>query len=92
MWQLWGNFSPMYLGSDDDQGALRIGDFNGDGKSDAFAHRSDGTNWVAISTGSSFAWQLWGVDWPFDIGTDDNQGALRIGDFKWRRQRLGRRF
>jgi hypothetical protein len=56
----------------------RIGDFNGDGRSDVLFAYDDGShfrNSVALSTGSSFAWS---GDWLTDAG----MGAqYSIGDF-----------
>jgi hypothetical protein len=58
----------------------RIGDFNGDGRSDILFPYDDGAHYhnsVALSTGSSFAWSG-GGDWLTDVG----MGAeYAIGDF-----------
>ena len=74
-WQLWSTAWP----GDASIGAkIRVADFNGDGKSDLYFHYQDGNDWVGISNGSSFTWQLWGTAWPGDASIEP---LIRTGDF-----------
>ncbi|WP_437207197.1 FG-GAP-like repeat-containing protein [Planctomicrobium sp. SH664] len=55
----------------------RVGDFNGDGRSDVVAWESSTKKWhVFISTGTSFQASAWAT-WTFDLGAQN----IAVGDF-----------
>ncbi len=69
-WGLWSN--PVF---GDVMSKIRVGDLNGDGKSDLYFFANN-TNIVGISTGTSFLWYDWGYSGFGDVGN-----LIRIGDF-----------
>ena len=55
----------------------RVGDFNGDGKSDLYVFLSGTTNMVGLSTGASINW----VEWGPVCNLEDAGNRIRVGDF-----------
>jgi RHS repeat-associated protein len=74
-WQLWAN---GFAGNATIQNIVRVADFNGDGKTDVYFHWSDGNDWVGLSTGAGFSWQLWSTNWT---GNDTLQSLIQTADF-----------